>query len=43
MAAALDTAPPDLSRMGRDGMARVRTRHHIDTEAAKLAALFARP
>ena len=42
MAAALDTAPPDLSRMGRDGMARVRTRHHIDTEAAKLAALFAR-
>lgn len=42
MAAALDTAPADLARMGRDGMARVRTRHHIETEAAKLAALFAR-
>jgi len=43
MAAALDSAPADLARMGRDGMARTRTRHHIDTEAAKLAALFARP
>lgn len=40
MAAALDTPSADLARMGADGMARTRARHHIDTEAAKLAALF---
>lgn len=38
--AALDTPVDVLAEMGRAGMVRVRARHHIDTEAGKLAALF---
>jgi glycosyltransferase involved in cell wall biosynthesis len=45
LAAAMDSAlampHARLDEMGRAGMARARARHHIDTEAAKLAALFA--
>lgn len=41
MAAALATPRAALEEMGRAGAERVRARHHIDTEAAKLAALFA--
>ncbi|WP_431297630.1 glycosyltransferase family 4 protein [Tabrizicola sp. BL-A-41-H6] len=40
MAAALDTPSDVREAMGRDGAVRVRERHHIDTEAAKLARLF---
>lgn len=42
MDAALATDAARLADMGRAGAARVRARHHIDTEAAKLAALFRR-
>jgi colanic acid/amylovoran biosynthesis glycosyltransferase len=38
---ALDTPAERLAEMGRAGIARARARHHIDTEAAKLARLFA--
>lgn len=38
---ALATPPARLDEMGRAGIARARARHHIDTEAARLAALFA--
>lgn len=41
LATALDTPPERLAEMGRAGLERVRERHHVDTEAAKLAALFA--
>jgi glycosyltransferase involved in cell wall biosynthesis len=41
LAAALDTPPERLAEMGRAGIARARARHHIDTEAARLARLFA--
>lgn len=37
---ALDTPPDRLAAMGWAGAARVRARHDIGTEAAKLAALF---
>ena len=38
--AALDCAPDVLRAMGRAGAARVRDRHDIDREAARLGALF---
>jgi colanic acid/amylovoran biosynthesis glycosyltransferase len=41
MSACLSTAPDDLARMGRAAHQRVLARHDIDTEAAKLKALFA--
>lgn len=41
MAQALETPRASLEEMGRAAAERVRDRHHIDTEAAKLAALFA--
>lgn len=41
MAALAATPPEDLSEMGRKGRARVVARHDADTEAARLAALFA--
>ena len=41
MDTALSTPDAQLDEMGRAGMDRARERHHIDTEAAKLAALFA--
>jgi glycosyltransferase involved in cell wall biosynthesis len=37
----LSAAPETLARMGRDALARVRQRHHVDVEAATLKALFA--
>ncbi|ESW60841.1 MAG: glycoside hydrolase [Rhodobacter sp. CACIA14H1] len=40
MRIALDTPADRLREMGLAGALRVRDRHHIDTEAAKLAALF---
>ena len=40
MAEALDTPVKRLEEMGRAGATRARERHHIDTEAGKLAALF---
>ena len=42
LAEVLDTSAVRLDEMGRAGIARARTRHHIDTEAGRLAALFAR-
>lgn len=41
LAQVLDTPPARLADMGRAGIARARARHHIDTEAARLAALYA--
>jgi glycosyltransferase involved in cell wall biosynthesis len=41
MAGALQTPAADLVKMGAAAAERARTRHNIDTEAAKLAALFA--
>jgi glycosyltransferase involved in cell wall biosynthesis len=41
MAAALDTPRAELAAMGAAAAERARARHDIDTEAAKLAALFA--
>lgn len=41
MAQALETPHAALAEMGRAAAERVRDRHDIDTEAAKLAALFA--
>lgn len=41
LAAALDTPVERLAEMGLAGAARARARHHVDGEAAKLAALFA--
>ena len=41
MESALSTPDARLEEMGRAGMADARERHHIDTEAAKLAVLFA--
>jgi glycosyltransferase involved in cell wall biosynthesis len=41
LAQALDTPAERLVEMGKAGIARVRARHHIDTEAARLARLFA--
>lgn len=43
MSSAIDEDPTKLRQMGLNGMARVRTRHHIDTEAERLAALFRSP
>jgi len=40
MGVALDTPAERLRDMGLAGAARVRARHHIDTEAGKLASLF---
>lgn len=40
IATALDTPADARAAMGRDGAVRVRERHHIDTEAGKLARLF---
>lgn len=40
MAEALDTPVERLEEMGRVGAVRARERHHIDTEAGKLVALF---
>ena len=40
LAQALDTPHARLDDMGRAAIARARARHHIDTEAARLAALF---
>ncbi|WP_206526815.1 glycosyltransferase [Paragemmobacter kunshanensis] len=37
---ALDCPVEKLAAMGRAGMVRARERHHVDTEAARLAALF---
>ena len=42
LAKALDTPPERLAEMGQDAIARVRANHHIDTEATRLADLFAR-
>jgi colanic acid/amylovoran biosynthesis glycosyltransferase len=39
----LSATPDDLSRMAGVGHARVLKRHDVDTEAAKLVALFAQP
>jgi colanic acid/amylovoran biosynthesis glycosyltransferase len=39
----LSATPDELSRMAGVGHARVLKRHDVDTEAAKLAALFAQP
>lgn len=39
----LRSTPNELSRMSAVGHARVLERHDVDTEAAKLAALFAQP
>ncbi len=36
----LQTTPPELERMGAQARARALLRHSVDTEAAKLAALF---
>jgi glycosyltransferase involved in cell wall biosynthesis len=41
LAEVFDTAAGRLDEMGRAGIARARARHHIDTEAERLAALFA--
>jgi glycosyltransferase involved in cell wall biosynthesis len=41
MRGCLAASAETLARMGRDALARVRERHHVDTEAAKLKALFA--
>ncbi len=41
MAACLDATPEELLQMGQRGRERVLLRHNVDTEAAKLAALFA--
>ena len=43
MAEALTVGSAELERMGRTGAAQVAERHNIDTEAKKLAALFANP
>ena len=43
MAACLATTPEMLARMGDAARRRVLERHDIDTEAAKLAALFGKP
>ena len=43
MQACLAASPADLSRMAASAHARVLTRHDVDREAAKLAALFCRP
>ena len=43
MSACLETPLESLRRMGTAGAARVKARHSIDTEAAKLARLFAAP
>jgi glycosyltransferase involved in cell wall biosynthesis len=40
MRACLDTPPERLQRMGVEAQARVRERHHVDVEAAKLRTLF---
>ena len=40
MMACLDAAPEDLLQMGLRGRERVLLRHNVNTEAAKLAALF---
>jgi glycosyltransferase involved in cell wall biosynthesis len=40
MRACLAASPADLARMGDAAFARVKERHHIDIEAAKLATLF---
>ena len=39
----LEATPEALARMGEHARERVLRRHDVDTEAAKLAALFARP
>ena len=43
MAACLQASPTDIGRMGAAARVRVRERHAIDTEAGKLARLFAHP
>jgi glycosyltransferase involved in cell wall biosynthesis len=43
MAACLAAAPDVLARMGDAARRRVLERHDVDTEAAKLAALFGTP
>jgi glycosyltransferase involved in cell wall biosynthesis len=43
MAEVLTAEPAELERMGRAGAARAAEQHHIDTEARKLATLFADP
>lgn len=42
IANALDAPAEKRAAMGRDGAVRARDRHHIDTEAGKLASLFAK-
>jgi len=40
LAACLDAPVSELTRMGDAAAVRVRERHHVDTEAARLAAMF---